>query len=156
MGGQFTISTCSNIIALMIMMFILAFKLAGQNLEENFAMELYIVVVIFAHNFIIIPCLLGDLIERKFKDIHKMLRKISNKIKDENETRILDVNLEYQKLSCGLFCYNWSFVKVVKIKLWFLINLFLINYLNVKTFLQVISTEIIYLVIMTQFQLLSH
>lgn len=66
-GGQFFFATMCNMTSLILLTFILAFKIGGENLEEKYTISTYLVVVAFSHNFILIPCLLGDLIERKVK-----------------------------------------------------------------------------------------
>lgn len=48
---------------------------------------------------------------QQFKDVIKMLRKIYNSSTDQQD--LLFVNLEVEKLSCGLFDFDWNLLMKV-------------------------------------------
>jgi hypothetical protein len=65
LGGQLTVAMFYNITRLIGLMFVVAFRLSGHPLDEDYSLSFYFVLIIFEHNFIILPCLLGYLIEQK-------------------------------------------------------------------------------------------
>lgn len=63
--GQLTVAMFFNITRLIGLMFVVAFRLSGHPLDEDYSLNFYFVLIMFAHIFILLPCLLGYLIEQK-------------------------------------------------------------------------------------------
>ncbi len=139
MSGQFFMVICQNLIRIILILFMTAFRFVGDAIEEEFSTLAHFTAFIFRHHLILGPCLLGDLISRKVREsfheihknynflilkfgaIYKMHRKIFNSSKN-CDNRLLEIDIECEKLGCGLADFTMEFGLTVEIFFFILIQ----------------------------------